>query len=214
MTIETFSHPATKLEYPAITVCKKGSYNVDEYVRAVFDNFAVICQDDESCSDTEPLRADFSSYLKVNEEGRGSVFQKMYDNALWAGIAWPNKLSYIDAPLQPYLLDPRRLKSSNHIELRNQIGKKFNGQLRDEDNDQNLMMMGYFWLSTNISENEVKRTRKTMHDEWRSDNGARFPETDPYKKLYELADSDNATSFWVQLEDCQQIRSKVTLRKT
>ena len=65
VTIETFAYPATELEYPAITVCKKGSYNVDEYVRAVFDNFATECSDDKTCADTAPFRDDFPSYLKV-----------------------------------------------------------------------------------------------------------------------------------------------------
>ena len=42
-----------------------GSYNVDEYTRAVFDNFQVVCHDNESCAETSPLREDFPSYLKV-----------------------------------------------------------------------------------------------------------------------------------------------------
>ena len=65
VTIETFSHPATDLEYPAITVCKMGSYNVDEYVRTVFDNFQVVCMDNDTCEDTALLRDDYPSYLKV-----------------------------------------------------------------------------------------------------------------------------------------------------
>ena len=65
VTIETFSYPATKLEYPAITVCKMGSYNVDEYVRTVFDNFQVVCTDNQTCADSAPLRDDYPSYLKA-----------------------------------------------------------------------------------------------------------------------------------------------------
>ena len=41
------------------------SYNVDEYARAVFDNFQVVCNDNESCAETSQLRDDFPSYLKV-----------------------------------------------------------------------------------------------------------------------------------------------------
>ena len=37
--IETFAYPATKLLYPAVTVCKKQGYDVAEYLRAIFDNF-------------------------------------------------------------------------------------------------------------------------------------------------------------------------------
>ncbi len=37
--IETFSSPATLLDYPAITLCKKYKYDTGEYVRAVYDNY-------------------------------------------------------------------------------------------------------------------------------------------------------------------------------
>ena len=63
--IESFSYPATQLAYPAITVCKMNGYNVDEYVRAVFDNFQFVCADDKACVETIPLRDDYPYYLKV-----------------------------------------------------------------------------------------------------------------------------------------------------
>ena len=63
--IATLPQPACELTYPAITVCKKGGYNPDEYVRVVFDNFQVVCHDEESCNETSKLRAAFPSYLKV-----------------------------------------------------------------------------------------------------------------------------------------------------
>ena len=63
--IGTFSHPATELAYPAITVCKMGGYNPDEYVRAVFDNFQVGCRDTRSCEETSKLREAFPNYLEV-----------------------------------------------------------------------------------------------------------------------------------------------------
>ena len=66
VTIETFSYPATKVEYPALTVCKRRSYNVDEYVRSVFDNFQVVCTNDASCDETLPLREDYPHYLQVS----------------------------------------------------------------------------------------------------------------------------------------------------
>ena len=63
--IATLSQPACELAYPAITVCKKGGYNPDEYVRVVFDNFQVVCNDEEGCNETSKLRDAFPSYLKV-----------------------------------------------------------------------------------------------------------------------------------------------------
>ena len=71
VTIKTFSHPATKLNYPAITVCRNIPYNPDEYVRSVFDNFQLACNDScvdscaGSCEETELLRQDFESYLNL-----------------------------------------------------------------------------------------------------------------------------------------------------
>ena len=82
--------------------------------------------------------------------------------------------------------------------------KKFVGQVRNEDSDAFLMTLGYFWNDTNVSDHEVKRTRKYTHAEMQ------FPEMDPYKKLYELADAENASSFWLQLEACQQSRSEAS----
>ena len=72
------------------------------------------------------------------------------------------------------------------------------------------MNMGYFWSTTNVSDHEVKRTRKNIHCEMRRwDTEMQFPEMDPYRKLYELVDSDNASSFWLQLEACQQNRWEI-----
>ena len=42
-------------------------YNVDEYLRAVFDNFQVVCRSKEHCEETLPLKEDFPAYLKVIE---------------------------------------------------------------------------------------------------------------------------------------------------
>ena len=105
MSITTFSHPATELNYPAVTVCRKSPYNPDEYVRAVFDNFQLACNDsctehcDASCQKTELLRKDFESYLILNSvrlymrefivsKNKFSYvilsnFQTSYSNKLW-----------------------------------------------------------------------------------------------------------------------------------
>ena len=72
VSIITFSYPATKLNYPAITVCRKIPYNPDEYTRAVFDNFQLSCNNscmeycDASCEETEGLRQDFEHYIDLN----------------------------------------------------------------------------------------------------------------------------------------------------
>ena len=56
--IETFAYPATKLLYPAVTVCKKQGYDVAEYLRAIFDNFD---------ASHDPLMQDhFKKLLKFN----------------------------------------------------------------------------------------------------------------------------------------------------
>lgn len=82
--------------------------------------------------------------------------------------------------------------------------KKFIGLGTKEDRDEFLIAMGYFWSYTNVSDHEIKRTRKYTHKE------KQFPVKDPYKNLYDLADSENATLFWLELEACQQNRSEAS----
>ena len=121
-----------------------------------------------------------------------------------AYIDWPKEYSYVDSSFQPHLLSPQRLGGNNQQWVRD-VQKKFVGQVTKEDEDAFLMTMGYFWSDTNVSDHEVKRSRKYTHNEMQ------FPEMDPYKKLYELADSENASSFWLELEACQQNRSEASL---
>ena len=59
---------STKLNFPAITVCREIPYNPDEYVRVVFDNFQMVCNESyEGCEETQMLRNDFVNYLFLNE---------------------------------------------------------------------------------------------------------------------------------------------------
>ena len=83
--------------------------------------------------------------------------------------------------------------------------RKFVGHVTKEEADSFLMTLGYYWSDTNVSDHEIKRSRKWAHEE------RQFPEMDPYKALYELADSENASGFWIDLENCQQNRSEVSL---
>ena len=66
--IETFSHPATDLIYPAITVCNRHKYDVGEYIRAVFDNFELRCSSaiPGDCNKTAAMREDFGKYATMH----------------------------------------------------------------------------------------------------------------------------------------------------
>ena len=59
---------STKLNFPAITVCREIPYNPDEYVRVIFDNFQMACNESsEGCEETQMLRNDFMDYLFLND---------------------------------------------------------------------------------------------------------------------------------------------------
>ena len=117
-----------------------------------------------------------------------------------AFLKWPKEYSYVDTAFQSYLLSPQRLGGNNRQWFRD-MQRKFSGHVTKEESDMFLMTLGYFWSDINVSEHETIRTRKYTHKE------IQFPEIDPYKKMYELADSENASSFWMELEACQQNRS-------
>ncbi len=62
--IATFSLPATRLAYPAVTVCRRGRHDVGEYIRAVFDNFEFACDEDVagSCNASDRIRKEYWKY--------------------------------------------------------------------------------------------------------------------------------------------------------
>ena len=120
-----------------------------------------------------------------------------------AFIDWPKEYSYVDSSFQSYLLSPQRLGGYSDKWIWD-LQKKFVGHVTKEENDEFLMTMGYFWSDTNVSDHEIQRTRKYTHKEMQ------FPEIDPYKKLYELADSNDTSSFWQELEACQQNRTEAS----
>ncbi len=89
VSISSFAYPATKLPYPAITICKTRKYDVGEYIRwlrrtiigsfirqniflrrAVYDNFEFDCRqsaDAKRCvkHDTKRLRSHFKEYVEL-----------------------------------------------------------------------------------------------------------------------------------------------------
>ena len=56
------------MNFPAITVCREIPYNPDEYVRVIFDNFQMACDESSvGCEETQMLRDDFWEYLFLND---------------------------------------------------------------------------------------------------------------------------------------------------
>ena len=138
----------------------------------------------------------------VAYEGRGAtIYHKMISDITFAALMkWPKEYSYVDTPFQSYLLSPQRLGGYPPQWIRD-MQRKFVGHDTKEEADQFLMTLGYFWEDDNVSDHEITRIHKYTHKE------IQFPDIDPYNDLYQLADSENATSFWVELENCQQNRS-------
>ena len=66
--IKTFSKPAKEVPYPAITICNPNSYDVGEYIRAVFDNFEYSCKMDK-CAKSRSLRTDFPGFSDESHSG-------------------------------------------------------------------------------------------------------------------------------------------------
>ena len=130
-----------------------------------------------------------------------TIYHKMISDITFAAMMkWPKEYSYVDTPFQSYLLSPQRL-GGYPPQWVSDMQRKFVGHDTKEEADQFLMTLGYFWEDDNVSDHEITRIHKYTHKE------IQFPDIDPYSDLYELADSENATSFWVELENCQQNRS-------
>ena len=72
-TVNALGIPITKLDHPAITICKpNGIYDIGEYVRAVFNNFKFSCKsekDSESCQAANLLRSHYRPYSDLNQTG-------------------------------------------------------------------------------------------------------------------------------------------------
>ena len=147
---------------------------------------------------------DFKDAIGERPGQETTFYNKIVSNIQFvAYIAWPKEHSYVDTPFQSYLLSPQRLGRSNGQWVRD-MQRKFVGHVTKEEADLFLMTLGYYWSDSNVSDYEIKRNRKYTHKE------IQFPEIDPYKNLYELADSQDENSFWLELEGCQQNRSEAT----
>ena len=97
MGIKSFSLPVTKLNYPALTICKKnGFYDPGEYVRAIFNNFQYTYKDgDGSCEATALLRHHFKQYIGEGSCKNGTVHTKL-ENPLTnrPGYVWIESLMH------------------------------------------------------------------------------------------------------------------------
>ena len=78
-TINTLYHPITKLNHPAITICKpNGIYDAGEYIRAVFNNFQYSCESDlksESCQATMELRRHYAGYSELTNRELNKIIE-------------------------------------------------------------------------------------------------------------------------------------------
>ena len=134
-----------------------------------------------------------------------SIYSKVINNLKW-GIAYADEfeMTWLESQLQPYLLslgdvwdwvdNEKGVKTLVHLLV---------GELTEINNEELRSTAGYFFSDVNVNNFEVNRTRKLLHET------RQFQETDIYKQLYDLADSDSASPIWLNLENCQQNRAEV-----
>ena len=124
----------------------------------------------------------------------------------------------LDIHLIPYLVNPDRSSFGNvrrefddyskDKTLRDWLETQFIGQVNNSNSE---FLFGHLWNNTYYSDHDLSRIRQHFHNEIRIGNDdMRFPEKDPYRQLYDLVDSENASSFWLKLAACQNNRTKVT----
>ena len=129
---------------------------------------------------------------------------------------WPKKRMYdaydveaseIDPRLQNYLLNPNRLGPENRdgsSGYQTVIEKLFLGDVTNATEDNIKMTLGYFWSDKKADSAGHVIERKRYYPFMLG----KFPDMDPYKQLYELADSEEQSDFWMNLEDCVQKKTK------
>ena len=146
-----------------------------------------------------------------------SIYGKMMKALITGGVSgnvmpdkdgmirgWSKDYSWLESELQPYLL--RLGKVDDWVY--NEKGMKalvnpLVGEVTKINNHELRSTAGYFFSDVNVNNFEVNRTRKLLHET------RQFQETDIYKQLYDLADSDSASPIWLNLENCQQNRAEV-----
>ena len=130
-------------------------------------------------------------------------------DGLWRqGFSWAQDHSLdLDDILQPYLINDRRLGAGKYMipEWAKAMDMYFIGNVTREVRDQSITTLGYRWKSVDVSDHEVVRSRDYAHWFYYED-GVPFPDNDPYRKLYDLVHFENASSFWLKLQACQQAK--------
>ena len=81
------------------------------------------------------------------------------------------------------------------------------GESTDKNNDKLRMALGFFWSEDRDMDSMLRHV--TRKREFPIISG-QFPDIDPYKTLYELADSEDHNDFWRELEQCVQNRTKAS----
>ena len=67
-TIDSFTYPVEKVQYPTLTICPPEyeapkEYNEWWFIRAAFNQYKFFCNNKADCDDTQKLRADYSAFL-------------------------------------------------------------------------------------------------------------------------------------------------------
>ena len=146
-----------------------------------------------------------------------SIYSKLMDKLIGGGHlgnvvtdkdgmvqGWSKYSSWLESNLQPYLL------SLGHVLdwVYNEKGMKtlvnpLVGVVTEINQHELRSITGYYFSDVDVNDNEVNRIRKLLH------KTREFQESDIFKELYALADSDTASPIWLNLENCQQNRAKV-----
>ena len=135
-----------------------------------------------------------------------NIFDRIMKKLIQGGVfgSWREEdYSWIDARLQPYLLGLGWVGDWVYDEKGTEaLGNLFYGDIYEDNLNDAKSTLGYSWENSNGKNRRVIRTRQYLH------KTKRFEENDPYKQLYDLADSDSVSGLWLDLENCQQNRTK------
>ena len=146
-----------------------------------------------------------------------SIYSKIINKLEWGGRynnvvgdkdgmkqGWSKDSSWLESDLQPYLLS----LGYTFDWVYNEKGMKalvnpLVGVMTEINRHELRSLTGYYLSDVDVNDHEVNRIRKILH------KTREFQESDIFKQLYDLADSDTALPIWLNLENCQQNRAKV-----
>ena len=134
-----------------------------------------------------------------------NIFDRIMKKLIQGGVfmGWPKEYSWVDARLQPYLLSLGWVGDWVYSEKGTKaLGNIFYGNISEANLNDSKSTLGYSWGNSIAKNQKVIRTRHYLH------KTKQFEENDPYKQLYDLADSDSVSGLWLNLENCQQNRTK------